>query len=45
MLGSEVNNPAILRFKLHPGEGLQNRGEGDGDAYVAGLEKTLQEAP
>ena len=26
MLGREVNNPATLRFKPPPGEGLQNRG-------------------
>ena len=44
MLGREVNNPATLRFTPPPGEGLQNGGEGDSDAYVAGLERTLQVA-
>ena len=45
MMGREVNNPATLRFKPPPGEGLQNRGEGDSDAYVAGLEKNVTGGP
>ena len=43
MLGPEVNNPATLRFKTPPGEGLQNK-EGRQRCVRGWAQKTLQKA-